>query len=316
LIYKIIAIFIFVVSLDSIVFAEDEISYEVKQMLGEEVKPNSYSRKKISRKKETQKVFTATKKKIDHQTKKMVKKRSSLKISEKKEDKNFFYIVIALLGLYGFYQVASTLRYLSKAKRVKSSKQKEKIQETEPIGSSNREKDKSDRAQQPIGTNNKREYKILKSSSEDDCKTIKKGDIMASKYSEYINSDRVFDRADAARKTDDVDEMWLLSEDESAFVRDFLVNNKLIPVELLVKLSEDRHRRVRAEVAKSGKIAVEMLEKLSRDKSEDVRAEVALNYNTPKKLLKHLRDNDESVLVRHNASQTLWFLGSTHYRDY
>jgi DnaJ like chaperone protein len=144
-----ITIFIITVFIHSSVFAKNDISAEVKKMLGTEVTITKHPKKKLIRNKPTKNSVIITQKRPI--VTKITNKRKS-----KKSNKKLFYFVIGALILYGFYQITSTLRYLNRFKKTKKSK----IQETEPIGRGNKTKQDTDNIddskRQPIGRENER----------------------------------------------------------------------------------------------------------------------------------------------------------------
>jgi hypothetical protein len=63
-------------------------------------------------------------------------------------------------------------------------------------------------------------------------------------------------------------------------MREWVVHNKTVPVEILEMLATDPDNRVRSAVLRKNKITPAMLDILSRDADEDIRARVARHPRT------------------------------------
>lgn len=79
-------------------------------------------------------------------------------------------------------------------------------------------------------------------------------------------------------------------------LKEWVVRNKTVPVEILCELATDSDPRVRYEVAAKRKCPASVLERLAHDADAAVRLRVAYNTKTPDYLLEQLRhDPDDSV---------------------
>jgi len=80
-------------------------------------------------------------------------------------------------------------------------------------------------------------------------------------------------------------------------MREWVVINKTVPIEILDELSKDENFRVRAIVATKRKLSEDIFNRLASDLNESVRIAVANNAKIPEYLKEMLR-NDKSALVR------------------
>ena len=87
-------------------------------------------------------------------------------------------------------------------------------------------------------------------------------------------------------------------------MREWVVHNRTVPIEVLNLLARDDAGSVRATVADKRKLSSELFELLARDNDELVRQRVAYNKKAPRHLLEHLL-MDSSALVRVAAAKRL-----------
>ncbi|WP_423600596.1 hypothetical protein [Roseateles sp. MS654] len=118
------------------------------------------------------------------------------------------------------------------------------------------------------------------------------------------------------RTSDLPDEYSIAAEDEapttvwfdviSRFpeMREWVVHNKTVPVEILEVLARDDSASVRATVADKRKLSSELFDLLARDDDELVRLRLAYNKKAPMHVLEQL-SVDASPLVRTTAMKRL-----------
>jgi len=87
-------------------------------------------------------------------------------------------------------------------------------------------------------------------------------------------------------------------------MREWVVHNKTVPVEILEVLARDDSASVRATVADKRKLSPELFDLLARDNDELVRNRIAYNKKAPVYVLEHL-SLDASPLVRTAAMKRL-----------
>jgi hypothetical protein len=118
------------------------------------------------------------------------------------------------------------------------------------------------------------------------------------------------------RNSDIPEEYSLAAEDEAPVavwldvisrfpeMREWVVHNKTVPIEILEVLARDESASVRATVADKRKLSLELLDLLAHDCDELVRHRVAYNKKVPTHVLEHL-STDSSPLVRAAAMKRL-----------
>lgn len=118
------------------------------------------------------------------------------------------------------------------------------------------------------------------------------------------------------RTSDLPDEYSIAAEDEapttvwfdviSRFpeMREWVVHNKTVPIEILEVLARDDSASVRATVADKRKLSPELFDLLARDDDELVRLRLAYNKKAPMHVLEQL-SVDASTLVRTTAMKRL-----------
>lgn len=99
-------------------------------------------------------------------------------------------------------------------------------------------------------------------------------------------------------------ETWLEVIDKYPDMKEWVVLNKTIPIEILKKLSKDNDSNIRYSVAMKRKITPEMIEELSKDPDESVRKAIVRNPKTPKYIIEKLL-NDEWEEIRVDAQNRL-----------
>ncbi|MGC4060019.1 MAG: hypothetical protein QM749_03850 [Aquabacterium sp.] len=123
------------------------------------------------------------------------------------------------------------------------------------------------------------------------------------------------------RTSDHREEYLLAAEDDAPLtvwldvihrfpeMREWVVHNKTVPLEVLELLARDEARKVRAVVADKKKLSLELFELLSCDPDEVVRQRIAYNRKAPIEVLKRLA-GDQVELVRSAAQKQLLTRGS------
>jgi hypothetical protein len=91
-------------------------------------------------------------------------------------------------------------------------------------------------------------------------------------------------------------EVWLQIIDEFPEMKQWVAQNKTVPVEVLRLLASDNDPRIRSCVAMKNKLSHDLMVQLSRDPDASVRQRVAYNKNVHVEILEELAD-DESGLV-------------------
>ncbi|MDA3648851.1 HEAT repeat domain-containing protein [Saccharopolyspora indica] len=99
-------------------------------------------------------------------------------------------------------------------------------------------------------------------------------------------------------------EVWRRVVDEYPSMREWVVHNKTVPVEILEALASDADPAVRFRVAMKRKAPPRVLEVLAEDPDESVRERVSSNKKTPNYLLEKLIA-DPSEVVREAARKNL-----------
>ena len=87
-------------------------------------------------------------------------------------------------------------------------------------------------------------------------------------------------------------------------MKQWVIHNKTIHLEVLELMAQDRSPAIRARVAEKRKLSTELFDALSKDQSESVRVRLAHNQKAPTEVLTALA-NDEVEMVRHAAMASL-----------
>jgi nicotinamide mononucleotide adenylyltransferase len=82
--------------------------------------------------------------------------------------------------------------------------------------------------------------------------------------------------------------VWLGVIEKYSDMKEWVVHNKTVPLEILDILSKDPDPNVRFNVAQKKKLSPEIFERLSKDADESVRLAIARNPKTPHYVLKIL----------------------------
>lgn len=98
--------------------------------------------------------------------------------------------------------------------------------------------------------------------------------------------------------------VWLDIINRFPEMREWVVHNKTVPLEILDLLARDDSRETRAVVADKRKLSFELFNLLSSDSDEVVRQRVACNRKAPIEVLKRLAE-DPIELVRRAAEKQL-----------
>lgn len=88
--------------------------------------------------------------------------------------------------------------------------------------------------------------------------------------------------------------------------REWVAQNKTVPVEILTELAIDQDPRVRKSVARKRKLSAELFEQLARDNDATVRNRIIYNAKTPMQLIEFLT-NDAEEWVAANARARIVF---------
>lgn len=99
-------------------------------------------------------------------------------------------------------------------------------------------------------------------------------------------------------------EVWLEVIEKFPDMKEWVVHNKTVPLEILDMLARDPNQAVRASVADKRKLDVRLFELLSHDADEVVRQRIAYNKKTPLDVIRRL-SLDESAMVRGVAKRRL-----------
>lgn len=98
--------------------------------------------------------------------------------------------------------------------------------------------------------------------------------------------------------------VWLDVISRFPEMKEWVVHNKTVPLEILELLARDDSVSVRATVADKRKLSLELFELLAHDDDELVRHRIAYNKKAPVHVLEHL-STDTSLLVRATAMRRL-----------
>ncbi|HBS35639.1 MAG TPA: hypothetical protein DEA50_11285 [Parvularcula sp.] len=99
-------------------------------------------------------------------------------------------------------------------------------------------------------------------------------------------------------------EVWMDVISNYPDMKEWVVHNKTVPLEILLLLADDPDSDIRACVADKRKLSEQLFEKLSLDVDDLVRQRIASNKKTPFDILKRL-SQDKSRLVREAAIKSL-----------
>lgn len=114
------------------------------------------------------------------------------------------------------------------------------------------------------------------------------------------------------RASEDPEEYGRAAHDEAAIevwmdvirrfpnMKQWVIHNKRIQLEVLELMARDPSASIRSRVADKRKLGAHLFDALSRDADEAVRARIAYNPKTPVEILQRLA-RDESELVRNAA---------------
>lgn len=91
-------------------------------------------------------------------------------------------------------------------------------------------------------------------------------------------------------------QVWLDVLEHFPEMREWLADNKTIPLEILAILAKDPDERVRGVVAGKRKLSRDLFELLARDTSEAVRLGVARNRKVPADVLESLASDSEEFV--------------------
>jgi len=125
----------------------------------------------------------------------------------------------------------------------------------------------------------------------------------AEEFVRLRNSD-IHEEYSRAADDDAPEAVWRDVIDRFPEMREWVVHNKTVPVEILEVLARDDAASVRATVADKRKLSGELFDLLARDADEVVRQRVALNKKVPVHVLEHLAI-DASPFVRAAALKRL-----------
>jgi hypothetical protein len=81
-------------------------------------------------------------------------------------------------------------------------------------------------------------------------------------------------------------------------MKEWVVHNKTVPIEILCLLSEDPNPLVRSSVADKRKCPADILAKLAKDSDDGVRLRVAYNPKVTREILKTLTTDSWDEIVR------------------
>lgn len=95
-------------------------------------------------------------------------------------------------------------------------------------------------------------------------------------------------------------EIWFEIIHDYQSMREWVVLNKTIPLEVLETLINDNDPAVRRNIAMKNKLTRNMFDSLIEDKDASVRNRLIYNKNIPKDLLQKLA-SDKELFVRENA---------------
>lgn len=98
--------------------------------------------------------------------------------------------------------------------------------------------------------------------------------------------------------------VWIELVTKFPEMKEWVVRNKTVPLEILEILSGDSEAQIRAEVARKRKLSHALLEKLAKDTDASVRHAIACNAKTPKAILQQMV-NDSWDNVSNVASERL-----------
>lgn len=98
--------------------------------------------------------------------------------------------------------------------------------------------------------------------------------------------------------------VWLDVIDRFPEMKEWVVHNRTVPLEILEILASDLERRVRATVADKRKLSATLFDLLSRDVDEVVRQRIAYNKKAPIMIIERLA-LDPVPLVRTAALERL-----------
>jgi hypothetical protein len=99
-------------------------------------------------------------------------------------------------------------------------------------------------------------------------------------------------------------EIWLEVIERFPDMREWVVRNKTVPLEILRVLASDPDRRTRWAVAGKRKLDRQLFDALSRDPDEGVRNRIACNRKVPREILERLA-MDVDPMVRSTANNRL-----------
>lgn len=117
----------------------------------------------------------------------------------------------------------------------------------------------------------------------------------AEHYAKLMESENRADQDFARRSYASVD-VWLDVIQDYPHLKDWVLLNYQVPVEIIERLSHDPDVGVRMTVASKNKLSAELIEQLARDESADVRRTIAHHPKIPIRFLEEfLHDPDEYV---------------------
>lgn len=96
-------------------------------------------------------------------------------------------------------------------------------------------------------------------------------------------------------------DVWLDLISNHEEMKEWVIQNKTVPIEILEVLSHDNSVAIRTAIADKRKLTLALFEILSRDKDEVVRQRIAYNRKTPTPIIERLL-LDSSQLVRDAAT--------------
>jgi len=99
-------------------------------------------------------------------------------------------------------------------------------------------------------------------------------------------------------------EVWMEVAAQYPGMREWVVANKTVPLDILEKLANDESERVREAVAMKRKLSISLFRKLAKDSHFSVRQRIACNKKTPREILMSLID-DEDKSVKEAARRNM-----------
>jgi len=87
-------------------------------------------------------------------------------------------------------------------------------------------------------------------------------------------------------------------------MKEWVIHNKQIQIEILALMARDPSASIRSCVADKRKLGAQLFDTLSRDADESVRARIAWNQGAPVEILQRLA-RDDTALVRQAAATNL-----------